>query len=106
MDAYDKILQKLGERMEEWDEASREAINADASFKQFEAASKKAYMDAGESAVRAEAEIRSTEAWRDQYANLKLLEHKANKLKKQMDLGEMYWETERSRQASLRRVGI
>lgn len=106
MDEYDKILQRLGKRMEEWDEAVKEAIVAEAHFKQYEAATKKAHMDAGETAAKAEAILRASDGWRDQYVEFKTLEHKANVLKKKMDLGEMYWETERSRQASLRKVGI
>jgi len=106
MDGYDKILQLLSQRHDEWDAAARRAIVAEANFKQYEASTKKAYMDAGETAAKAEAALRAGDGWKEQFVNYKTLEHEADLLKKKIALGEMYWETERSRQASLRKIGI
>ena len=58
MDRLDAILTKLSERINEWEGASREAIEAETNFKSFEASSQKAHMDAGASAAKAQTETR------------------------------------------------
>ena len=45
MDRLDQILTRLSERINEWEGASREAIEAETNFKSFEASSQKAHMD-------------------------------------------------------------
>jgi len=84
-DRMDRILERLSERINEWEGASVEASEAETNFKSYEAATKKAYLDDGQSAAKAEV-------------------LRAEKLKKQIMLGQLAFDAERTKQANLRRV--
>ena len=59
-DRLAKILNSLSERINKWESESEKCIELEANFKSMESASKLAYMQAGESAVKAEAMLRAT----------------------------------------------
>ena len=50
-DKLDRILERLSQRIEQWEGASAEAIEAETNFKSYEAAMQKAYINAGSSAA-------------------------------------------------------
>ena len=103
-DRMDRILERLSERIEQWERASVEAIEAETTFKSFEAAMQKAHMDAGSSAAKAQTETRSKADWASYYKVVQLANLKAEKLKKQIMLGQLSFDAERTKQANLRRV--
>ena len=104
MDRMDAILTKLSERINEWEGASREAIEAETNFKSFEASSQKAYMDAGASAAKAQTETRASGEWASHYRAVQQASLKAEKLKKQITLGQLMFDAERTKQANQRRI--
>jgi len=104
MDRMDAILTKLSERINEWERASREAIGAEADFKSYEAATQKAYMDAGASAAKAQTETRSTGDWSMHYMAVQAANLNVEKLKKQIMLGQLMFDAERTKQANQRRI--
>jgi len=123
MDRLDAILTKLSERINEWEGASREAIEAETTFKSYEASVQKAHMDAGSSAAKAQTETRSggemdagssaakaqTETrsggeWASHYRAVQLANLNAEKLKKQIMLGQLMFDAERTKQANQRRI--
>ena len=103
-DKLDRILERLSQRINEWEGASVEAIEAETTFKSFEAAMQKAHMDAGSSAAKAQTETRSTSDWAGYYKVVQLANLKAEKFKKQIMLGQLAFDAERTKQANLRRV--
>ena len=104
MDRMDAILTKLSERINEWEGASRQAIEAETNFKSFEASSQKAHMDAGSSAAKAQTETRSGGEWASHYRAVQLANLNAEKLKKQIMLGQLMFDAERTKQANQRRI--
>ena len=103
-DRMDRILEKLSGRINQWERASREAIEAETAFKSFEAASQKAHMDAGSSAAKAQTETRSTGEWANHYRAVQQASLMAEKLKKQIMLGQLMFDAERTKQANQRRI--
>lgn len=103
-DRMDRILERLSERINEWEGASVEAIEAETSFKSYEAATKKAYMDDGQSAAKAEVETRAGGQWAEYYRAVQLSSLKAEKLKRLIMLGQLSFDAERTKNANLRKV--
>ena len=104
MERMDRILERLSERINEWERASLEAIEAETNFKSFEAASQKARMDVGESATRAQTQTRSSDEWANRYRAVAQASLKVEKLKKQIMLGQLSFDAERPEQANQRRI--
>jgi len=104
MDRMDAILARLGERIDEWESASKESIEAETSFKSFEAMQQKAHMDAGASAAKAQTEARSTEQWASHYRSVQQTSLVVAKLKQQIMLGQLAFDAERTKQANQRRI--
>ena len=103
-DRMDRILEKLSERINQWESASREAIEAETNFKSYEAATQKAFMDGGASAAKAQTETRSTGDWANHYRAVAQASLTAEKLKKQIMLGQLMFDAERTKQANQRRI--
>jgi anti-sigma28 factor (negative regulator of flagellin synthesis) len=104
MDRMDLILDRLSQRITEWEGASREAIEAETNFKSFEASSQKAHMDAGASAAKAQTETRSSGEWANHYRTVQQASLKAETLKKKIMLGQLAFDAERTKQANQRRI--
>ena len=104
MDRMDAILTKLSERIHEWEAASVEAIEAETTFKSFEAAMQKAHMDSGSSAAKAQTETRSSGEWANHYRTVQQASLKAETLKKKIMLGQLAFDAERTKQANQRRI--
>ncbi|MDB2593615.1 hypothetical protein N9Y28_02830 [Euryarchaeota archaeon] len=103
-DRMDRILERLSERIEQWERASVEAIENETKLKSWEAITKKAHMDTGESAARAEVETRAGGQWAEYYRAVQLSSLKAEKLKKLIMLGQLSFDAERTKNANLRKV--
>lgn len=103
-DRMDKILERLSQRIEEWEGASVEAIENESRLKSWEAITKKAFMDSGQSAAKAEVETRAGGQWAEYYRAVQLSSLKAEKFKRLITLGQLAFDAERTKQANLRRV--
>lgn len=104
MDRMDRILDRLSAKIDEWEGASREAIEAETNFKSFEAATQKAFMDSGASAAKAQTETRSTGEWANHYRAVQQASLTTEKLKKQIMLAQLVFDAERTKQANQRRI--
>ena len=104
IDQLDRILDKLGTRIEEWDAAQSEAAEAEARLKSQEAMAAKAMMDSGMSAAKAQQEVRAKDEWHEMYLEVQYKNIVAQKVKMQIELGNKYFEAERTRQANLRGI--
>lgn len=104
MDPMDEILSLLSKRIEQWERASEESIEAETNFKSFEASSQKAHMDAGASAAKAQTETRATGIWANHYRAVQRASMKTEALKKQINLCQLMFDAERTKQANQRRI--
>jgi hypothetical protein len=104
VDQLDRILDKLSQRIDEWDDAQAEAAEAEARLKSQEATAAKAMMDSGMSAAKAQQEVRAKTEWREMYLEAQYKNIAAQKVKMQIELGNKYFEAERTRQANLRGI--
>ena len=101
----DRCIQEWEEAIQLWEDKAIDAAEYDGLFKAFEAASKKAICDGQMiSAVMAEAAVRSQVEWKDRYINVQTASIVAEKAKRMLRLAEAKWETERSKEVSLRKV--
>ena len=103
-DRLARILNSLSERCDKWEQLSREAIKLDANFKSMESASKLAFLQAGESAVKAEAMLRSTKEWAEHYEALQLANLAVARANKSISICEKSFDAERTRQANHRGI--
>jgi methionyl-tRNA formyltransferase len=104
VDQLDRILDKLSQRIDEWDDAQAEAAEAEARLKSQEATTAKAMIDSGMSAAKAQQEVRAKTEWREMYLEAQYKNIAAQKVKMQIELGNKYFEAERTRQANLRGI--
>ena len=79
-----------------------EAAEEEGMFKAWESATKAAIMATKVSAVMAEAQVRANPHWRERYLKYQKLSIVAETKKRILRLAEAKWESERSRQVSLR----
>ena len=103
-DRLAKILNSLSERINKWESESEKCIELEANFKSMESASKLAYMQAGESAVKAEAMLRATPDWLEKYKELQQANLRVERAKRSIKLAELYFDAERTNQANQRGI--
>ncbi len=102
LDRMDHILHQLSERIDEWEQAEVLHAEKDATFKAPEAAKKKALMDGKKlSATAADIEFRADPAV---YMEVQTAKIKAEALKKRIQLGQAYFDAERSRYSATRKA--
>ena len=104
MTELDVILDGLTGAFRAWIEASEEVIEIETNYKAFCSATKKALMDAGASATKAEADVQASVDWSDKYRELQLARLKVQKTLKLMEIKRMKFEAERTNQANLRQI--
>ena len=101
----DHILHQLSERIDEWEQAEVLHAEKDATFKALEAAKKKALMDGKKlSATAADIEFRADPEWAAVYMEVQTAKIKAEALKKRIQLGQAYFDAERSRYSATRKA--
>ena len=117
-DTFEEIVATIEEKIDELEEAQWRLARLEASFKGYEASSKKAFMDAGMSAVKADTEMRAAGrermderlgewpvgAWERNYATVQEQSIFVEKLKRKIKVLEMRFEALRSMKADARRV--
>ena len=103
-DRLAKILNSLSERINKWESESEKCIELEANFKSMESASKLAYMQAGESAVKAEAMLRATPDGLEKYKELQQANLRVERAKRSIKLAELYFDAERTNQANQRGI--
>ena len=103
-DELDLCLHAWEKAIDEWQEAQMEAAEEEGMFKAWESATKAAIMATKVSAVMAEAQVRANPHWRERYLKYQKLSIVAETKKRILRLAEAKWESERSRQVSLRNL--
>ena len=98
------IVEGIEDIWESWVKASEEVIEIETSYKAFCSATKKALMDAGATATKAEAHVQADVEWADKYRELQLARLKVQKTQKLMEIKRMEFEAERTNQANLRQI--
>ena len=102
--ALHQIVEGIEDIWESWVKASEEVIEIETSYKAFCSATKKALMDAGATATKAEANVQADVEWADKYRELQLARLKVQKTLKLMEIKRMKFEAERTNQANLRQI--
>lgn len=108
----DKAIDEMSEALESWERKAIEYHNAKTSFEAWEAGTKKTFMHAGMSGVAAEAEMKCKgqfqpghgSAWEAHANKVNELMVQEKAAAKKIRVAEMRWETERSKNATLRNV--
>ena len=103
-DELDLCLHAWEKAIDEWQEAQMEAAEEEGMFKAWESATKAAIMATKVSAVMGEAQVRANPHWRERYLRYQKLSIVAETKKRILRLAEAKWESERSRQVSLRNL--
>ena len=98
------IVEGIEDIWESWVKASEEVIEIEANYKSFCSATKKALMDAGATATKAEAHVQANVEWADKYRELQLARLKVQKTQKLIEIKRMEFEAERTNQANLRQI--
>ena len=101
-DELDNCLQNWEVAIDEWQHAQLQFAHSETMFKAWEAATKSAIMATKVSAVLAEAQVRAKEEWAKRYLSVQKDSIAAETKKRILRLVEAKWESERSRQVSLR----
>ncbi|MAK71085.1 MAG: hypothetical protein CMF19_03420 [Idiomarinaceae bacterium] len=103
-DELDQCIYNWEKAIEEWQTAQMEAAEAEGMFKAWESATKAAIMATKVSAVMAEAQVRANPDWGERFIETQKLSIAAETKKRILRLAEAKWESERSRQVSLRNL--
>ena len=98
------IVEGIEDIWESWVKASEEVIEIETNYKAFCSATKKALMDAGATATKAEAHVQANVEWADKYRELQLARLKVQKTQKLIEIKRMEFEAERTNQANLRQI--
>lgn len=101
-DEMDECLNAWEDAVADWKEAADRFAELDTTFKAWEAARKAAYMAAKVSAVQSEAKVRSEQGWSDRYLESQKANIAAETAKRIVRLAEARWQSEQTRQVSLR----
>ena len=101
-DELDQCLQTWERAIDDWQKAQSQFAHTETMFKAWEAATKSAIMATKVSAVLAEAQVRAKEEWAKRYLAVQKDSIAAETKKRILRLAEAKWESERSRQVSLR----
>lgn len=103
-DTMDRIINRLGVRLSEWEEWSEIAIENETNFKSFEAAAIKVHMDSGSSHAKAQIEVRATPEWAVHFKAVAKSNLQVELAKKRMSSLDLQFRAEQTKQANLRRV--
>lgn len=104
VDELEKCLYQWEESIHDWQTVQEEYHEKETMLKAWEAATKAAIMATKVSAVMAESQVRAMADWAPRYLEVQKLNTRAETKKRIMRLAEARWETERSRQVTLRNV--
>tara|TARA_R110002073_G_scaffold35875_1_gene104603 strand:- start:89 stop:511 length:423 start_codon:yes stop_codon:yes gene_type:complete len=103
-DKMDRILNRLSERLGEWEEWSQIAIENETAFKSYTALSTKTHMDSGCSHAKAQVEVQATPEWASHFKAVAESNLRVEMAKKQMTALDLQFRAEQTKQANLRRV--
>lgn len=104
LDEMDERIYAWEEAVEKWQEAQIEYNEAEGMFKAWEASQKTALMGMKMSATSAESRVKASDQWAERYIEVQNLAVMAETKKRIMRIAEAKWETQRSKEASLRNV--
>jgi len=104
MSELDKCIDKWGEAVAQFEESMLVYHEHETRFKSWEAAIKMAHMRNKASGVMADCLVKTHEDWESRYLNVQKLSVKAETAKRVLRLAEAAWETERSKEVTLRNI--
>jgi hypothetical protein len=100
----DRILNRLSERLGQWEEWSQIAIDNETAFKSYTALSTKTHMDAGCSHAKAQVEVQATPEWSAHFKAVAESNLRVEMAKKQMAALDLQFRAEQTKQANQRRI--
>jgi len=103
-DDMESILEEMSGLVEQWEEHSNLLAEEETSFKSWQAAEKKARIDAGDSAAKAEVSVQAKEEWSERYLNLQKMQIEEQVWRRKMAIADKAFDAERSREATLRNI--
>ena len=103
-DPVDQCLEIWSQAISNYEQASLQLAESEASFKAWEAAIKMAHMRNKASGVMAEGLVKTHQDWEQRYLDVQTLGVKAETAKRILRISEATWETERSKQVTLRNL--
>ena len=103
-DVLDEHLDQWEEAIDNWAEGQTQYAEVESMFKAWEAASKTALMQTKMSAAMADSQVKSHPDWGNRYLQVQKASINAETKKRILRLTEARWESERSRQVTLRQL--
>tara|TARA_R110000796_G_scaffold28162_1_gene77245 strand:- start:863 stop:1237 length:375 start_codon:yes stop_codon:yes gene_type:complete len=103
-DPLDRCIEVWEEAIANYELAQLSYVAVESSFKAWEAAIKMAHMRNKASGVMAEGLVRTHNDWEPRYLESQTLSVKSETAKRILRISEAKWETERSKQVSLRNL--
>jgi len=103
-DDMESILEEMAGLVEQWEEHSNLLAEEETSFKSWQAAEKKARIDAGDSAAKAEVSVQAEPEWSERYLNLQKMQIQEQVWRRKMAIADKAFDAERSREATLRNI--
>tara|TARA_R110000744_G_scaffold21783_1_gene56143 strand:+ start:835 stop:1167 length:333 start_codon:yes stop_codon:yes gene_type:complete len=103
-DALDEHLEKWEEAIDNWSAAQTIYAEMESMFKAWEAASKTALMQTKMSAAMADSQVKAHPDWGNRYLSVQKGSIAAETKKRILRLAEARWESERSRQVTMRQL--
>ena len=103
-DDMEEILNEMSELVDDWEKDCQELAEKEASFKQWQAAEKKARIESGDSAAKAEVYVYASKKWEKKYLEIQQLNIRDSVWKRKMAIADKAFDAERSREATLRNI--
>ena len=104
MSRLDECIETLSDCLKIFESTLHIYHEHEASFKAWEAAIKKAHMENKVSGIMADVLLKTHDDWERRYLDVQKYSIKSEMAKKRLRLAEASWETERSKEVSLRNV--
>ena len=94
-DDMESILDEMAGLVEQWEEHSNLLAEEETSFKSWQAMEKKARIDAGDSAAKAEVSVQAEPEWSERYLNLQKMQIQEQVWKRKMAIADKAFDAER-----------
>jgi len=103
-DDMESILEKMADLVEQWEEHSNLLAEQETAFKSWQAGCRKALIDAGDSAAKAEVSIQAEPEWSIRYLKVQKMQIQEQVWRRKMAIADKAFDAERSREATLRNI--
>tara|TARA_B100000575_G_C22976360_1_gene563447 strand:- start:104 stop:436 length:333 start_codon:yes stop_codon:yes gene_type:complete len=103
-DDMEEILNEMSDLVDDWEKHSNELAEEETTFKAWQAGQKKALIDAGDSAAKAEVSVQAEPEWSIRYLKVQKMQIQDQVWKRKMAIADKAFDAERSREATLRNI--